>query len=261
MKFSCEKFESFKRSTRMKISRFGSLGLSFPKHSSNIYCHGNFSKFNNGVWFPSSPQALQTQILFLLSFRRLWLRSLGPLTAFEKKICPDECFSGFQSGGPKFVKTWSKIWKQRFPDKFFNFSTNVWQMLVPLIGTPKNNRKDKFWTDLGVGEFLECCMGPECLQVYGNDIHSWISFELVLPSHATDCMRSCLASRLRATCGWWAQAHTQRTQNSTSESISSDSTRKLHMQRTDSGAPAHWGLAQKKKKTCNSKQWKVQVRV
>ena len=39
------------------------------------------------------------------------LRALRPLTAFKRprtpnlsRSCPDDCFSGFQSGGPKFVK-------------------------------------------------------------------------------------------------------------------------------------------------------------
>ena len=41
-----------------------------------------------------------------------------PRTPHLSKICPDNCFSRFQSGRPKFVKYLSKIW-------------------VPRIGTPK----------------------------------------------------------------------------------------------------------------------------
>ena len=52
-----------------------------------------------------------------------------------------------------------KIKKRQFP--FFDgFLTN----LTPLSGTPKKNRRDKFWTNLGFRAFLECCKGPESSQ-------------------------------------------------------------------------------------------------
>ena len=87
--------------------------------------------------------------------------SKTPRTPNLSKICPDDCFSGFQSGGPKFVKNLSKNWKTTISGQIFNFSTNFWQIWVPLIGTPKNNRRDKFWTNLGFGPFFECCKGKK----------------------------------------------------------------------------------------------------
>ena len=68
-------------------------------------------------------------------------------------------FSGFQSGGPKFVKNLSKIWKFVRKFSFFKFPTNFWRIWVPLTGTPKNNRRDKFWTNLGFGAFLNAVRG------------------------------------------------------------------------------------------------------
>ena len=82
-----------------------------------------------------------------------------PRTPNLSKICPDDCFSGFQSGGPKFVKNLSKIWKTTISRQIFKFSTNFWQIWVPLIGTPKNNRRDKFLTNLGFGAFLNAVRG------------------------------------------------------------------------------------------------------
>ena len=45
------------------------------------------------------------------------------------------------------------------------FSTNSRQIWVPLIGTPKNNCRDKSLTNLGFGAILNAVMGPEGSQV------------------------------------------------------------------------------------------------
>ena len=94
------------------------------------------------------------------------LRALFPLTAFKNartpslsKICPDDCFSGFQSGGPKFVKNVSENWKTTISGQIFKISTISWQSFGLLIGAPKNNRRDKFWTNLGFGAFLKAVKG------------------------------------------------------------------------------------------------------
>ena len=41
---------------------------------------------------------------------------------------------------------------------FSNFD-NFFQVFDPLIGTPKKNRWDKFWTNLGFGAFLNAVRG------------------------------------------------------------------------------------------------------
>ena len=71
------------------------------------------------------------------------------------KICPCDCFGGFQSGGLKFGKICQNLSENyRFSnfDKFFQIS-------VPLTGTPQNNRWDKFWTNLGFQAFLKAVGG------------------------------------------------------------------------------------------------------
>ena len=58
-------------------------------------------------------------------FLFLGLRNPFPLTAFKtprtpnlSKICPSDCFWGFQAGGQKFVKNLSKFEERQFSDKF-----------------------------------------------------------------------------------------------------------------------------------------------
>ena len=79
--------------------------------------------------------------------------SKKPRTPNLSKNCPNDCFSGFQSKGPKFVK------KGHFPANFFKLSGQFLTNLVPLIRTPKNNRRDKFWTNLGFGAFSNAVRG------------------------------------------------------------------------------------------------------
>ena len=82
--------------------------------------------------------------------------SKTPETPNLSKICPSDCFGGFQSGGLKFGKTCQKF------EKNGNFRTNFdkfFQISVPLTGTPQNNRWDKFWTNLGFRAFLKAVRG------------------------------------------------------------------------------------------------------
>ena len=60
--------------------------------------------------------------------------------------------------------------KNRFPsalcqnlktDNFRTNLTNFWQKLVPLNGPLKDNRRDKFSTDLGFGAFLNAVRGKK----------------------------------------------------------------------------------------------------
>ena len=50
---------------------------------------------------------------------------------------------------------------------FRQILTNFRQNFDPLAGTPKNNRWDKFWTNLGFGAFFECCKGKKVSQGKG----------------------------------------------------------------------------------------------
>ena len=83
--------------------------------------------------------------------------SKTPETPNLSKICPSDCFGGFQSGGLKF----GKICRQNLSENYL-FRTNFdkfFQISVPLTGTPQNNRWDKFWTNLGFRAFLKAVRG------------------------------------------------------------------------------------------------------
>ena len=85
-----------------------------------------------------------------------------PRTPNLSKMCPDDRFSGFQS----FVNNLSKISRKIdnlsgnyvffFPFHFFDKFLAIW---APLIGSPKNNRRDNFLTNLGFGAFLNAVRG------------------------------------------------------------------------------------------------------
>ena len=65
------------------------------------------------------------------------------------KICPSDCFWGFQSRGQEIEKKCQNLKNRNFQTNFDNF----FQIFDPLTGTPKNNRWDKFLTNLGFGAF------------------------------------------------------------------------------------------------------------
>ena len=84
----------------------------------------------------------------------------------EPEICPKFVrtivFRDSNQGDPNLSKNCEILKLCQFPDKFQifdKFLANFWQIWVPLIGIPKNNRRDKFWTNLGF--CFECCMGRE----------------------------------------------------------------------------------------------------
>ena len=83
--------------------------------------------------------------------------SKTPRTPNLSKICPSDCFWGFQSGGQNFEKNCQNLSENY---GFTNFD-NFFQSFGPLTGTPKNNRWDKFWTNLGFGAFLNAVRGEK----------------------------------------------------------------------------------------------------
>ena len=92
--------------------------------------------------------------------------SKTPRTPNLSKIYPDDCFSGFQSGDPN-LQQMSKNWKTTISGKNFNFSTNFRRIWVPLIETPKNNRQDKFCTNLGFGASSNALRGKRVCKFIG----------------------------------------------------------------------------------------------
>ena len=82
----------------------------------------------------------------------------------EPQICPKFvptiAFRGFNQGDPNLSKICRKFENLsgncRF---FFFFNFRHDKFGSPLIGTPKNNRRDKFWTNLGFGAFLNAVRG------------------------------------------------------------------------------------------------------
>ena len=91
----------------------------------------------------------------------LGLRYLFRLNSIKKRPEPQICpkfvpaivFGGFQSGDQKFENKLSKFEVRNLQTNFDKFFQNF----DPLTGTPKNNRWDKFWTNLGVRGVFECC--------------------------------------------------------------------------------------------------------
>ena len=81
--------------------------------------------------------------------------SKTPETPNLSKICPSDCFWGFQSGGRKFEKICQNLSENCCFSNFDKF----FQIFVPLSGTPQNNRWDKFWTSLGFRAFLNAVRG------------------------------------------------------------------------------------------------------
>ena len=80
------------------------------------------------------------------------------------KICPSDCFGGFQSGGLKFGKICQNLKNGNFRTNFDKF----FQISVPLTGTPQNNRWDKFWTNLGFWAFLKAVRGKRVRNIRGR---------------------------------------------------------------------------------------------
>ena len=90
------------------------------------------------------------------------LRTLFPLTAFKNARNPkfvqnlsQRLFLGVPVRGTKIWKICQNLKNGNFRTNFDNF----FQIFVPLTGTPKNNRWDKFWTNLGFRAFLSAVRG------------------------------------------------------------------------------------------------------
>ena len=105
-----------------------------------------------------------------------------PLTAFKNdpnpnlsKICPDDCFSGFQIRGDPHLSKISRKFKNDNFRKNFKFSTSFSQIWVPLIGTPENNRRDKCLTNLGFGAFWNAVRGQRVRNIL-RFLHFFVRF-------------------------------------------------------------------------------------
>ena len=95
------------------------------------------------------------------------LRALPPLTAFKNdprtpnlsKLCPDDSFSGFQAGGPKFAKNLCrKIEKQQSGNCCF--SSDFQQILCQISKwNPETDVGTNFGQILGFGAFLNAVRG------------------------------------------------------------------------------------------------------
>ena len=93
----------------------------------------------------------------------LCLRNLFPLTAFKNAPNPKfvqylsrRLFLGVLVGGGKNLKKIVKICKTVI---FRQIRTIFFKFLAPRLEPPKNNRRDKFWTNLGFGAFLNAVRG------------------------------------------------------------------------------------------------------
>ena len=96
-------------------------------------------RYSSNVASPFSPYSIQKR----------------PKPQICPKFVPAIVFGGSSQGDEnlkKIVKICPKIAVFQIFDKFF-------QIFVPLTGTPKNNRWDKFWTTLGFRAFLNAVRG------------------------------------------------------------------------------------------------------
>ena len=134
---------------------------------------------NGGTLPGGTPPKNHRQLLNDMLQNKLWtpkpmkleichvLRTLRPLTAFKNAPNPKfvknlsrRLFFGVPIRGTQICQKFVKILKND------NFRTKVFQIFdrclanwAPLIGTPKNNRRDKFLTNLGFGVFLNAVSG------------------------------------------------------------------------------------------------------
>ena len=78
------------------------------------------------------------------------------------KICPSDCFSGFQSGGLKFVKNLSKFVRNCRFSNFNKFLTNF----SPPDWNPEKQSLGQILDKFGVRSVFECCKGKKGSQVW-----------------------------------------------------------------------------------------------
>ena len=77
----------------------------------------------------------------------------------EPQICPKFVPAIVFGGSSPGVKNLKKFVKICLKIAVFQILTIFFQIFDPLTGTPKNNRWDKFWTNLGFGAFLNAVRG------------------------------------------------------------------------------------------------------
>ena len=77
------------------------------------------------------------------------------------KICPDDCFSGFQSGGPKFVKNLSKNLKNDYFRTNFKIFDKFLTNLGPPDWNPEKQSSGQILDKFGVRGVFECCKGKK----------------------------------------------------------------------------------------------------
>ena len=75
------------------------------------------------------------------------------------KFVPTFVFHASNQGGAKICQKFVEKLKICPETVVYNFSTNFDKFWPPLIGSNKNKRRDKFWTNLGFGAFLNAVRG------------------------------------------------------------------------------------------------------
>ena len=129
-----------------------------PGRNRNVALHSaqNIPYCALGIANPFSPYSIQKR----------------PEPQICPKFVPTIVFRSSNQGDPKLSKICRKFSLKICPEiVVFQFLKNFWQIWVPLIVTPKNNRRDKFWTNLGFGGVFECCKGKKGSQhwdIMGN---------------------------------------------------------------------------------------------
>ena len=92
-----------------------------------------------------------------------------PRTPNLSKICPDDCFSGLQEGGPEFVKNLKICPEIVLSQIFDNFLTN----LGPPDWSPEKQSSGQIFDKFGVRGIFECCKGPEGSQSKEKKSQIW----------------------------------------------------------------------------------------
>ena len=87
----------------------------------------------------------------------------GGFRPMPKKPKTPEKHTRTHSGDWNLTKICQNL-KTTISDKFWQILTNFWQ----ISGTPKNNRRDKFWTNLGFGVFLNAVRGKRVRNTHAH---------------------------------------------------------------------------------------------
>ena len=143
---------------------FGKAQYRFTKMLFSLFFQGHLSR----RW------VLPKRLVAPSEFSALRVRVANPLSPYiqkrpEPQICPKFVptivFRGSNQGDPNLSKICRKFQKRQFPDKFSNFRQIFETNLGSPIGTPKYNRRDKLWTNLGFGAFLNAVRGKRVHKV------------------------------------------------------------------------------------------------